>query len=80
MGGVRSSDLRGATSTDAATHQVELVLASNDALAAILRVLVGADIDIVACETGEVSLEEIYIRTLGPAAEPSPVAVAVTAP
>ncbi len=80
VGGMRSTDLRVATTTDGATHQVELVLASNDALAAILRVLVEADVDVLGCETGEVSLEEIYIRTLGPAAEPSPVAVAVTAP
>lgn len=79
VGGVRSSDLRGTAATDGATHQVEAVLASSDALAAILRTLVRADVDIVACETGDVSLEEIYIRTLGPTAEPAPAAVAVAA-
>jgi ABC-2 type transport system ATP-binding protein len=79
-GRVRSTDLRLAAPADGATHLVDLVLASSDALASILRELVGADIDVIACETGEVSLEEIYIRTLGPAAEPASVAVAVATP
>jgi ABC-2 type transport system ATP-binding protein len=79
-GGVRITDLRGTPATDGATHLVELVLATDDALPSILRGLVGADIDVIACETGEVSLEEIYIRTLGPAPEASPVSVAAATP
>jgi ABC-2 type transport system ATP-binding protein len=77
VGAVRLIDAGIAVAADGATHQVELTLASDATLPRLIRELVGADIDIVACETGEVSLEEIYIRTLGPSADPAPVAVAV---
>lgn len=82
VGGVRLTDLRPAAVaiTDGATHQVELLLATDDALAAVLRTLIGADVDVLACETGEVSLEEIYIRTLGPTSEAPARAVAVATP
>ncbi len=50
---------------DGATVVIRLNLTSIDALADLLRVLVGAGVAILACETGELSLEEIYIRTLG---------------
>ncbi len=58
---------------------VQLRLVAEDALPTVLRRLVRADVDVLACETGELSLEEIYIQTLGqaPAAAPVRVPVAV---
>jgi ABC-2 type transport system ATP-binding protein len=64
---------------DGATVAVHLTMSSAGALAEILRVLVRADVAVLACETSEPSLEEIYVRTLGgtPDAAPSVVAVPV---
>ncbi len=43
---------------------VRLTLAENDALAGVLRALITAGADVLACETRELSLEEIYVHTL----------------
>ncbi len=51
---------------------VELTLAADDALAAILRALVTSGADVVGCETHDLSLEEIYVHTLAPGAAPTP--------
>ena len=65
-----------APTSDGATVAVHLTMTSGDALAEILRVLVRAEVSVLACETSELSLEEIYIQTLGgPSPAPSTVAV-----
>ena len=64
---------------DGATLTVRLTLGAGDALAEVLRRLVRADVDVLACETGELSLEEIYIQTLGPVPAPNHGAVPVVA-
>ena len=64
---------------DGATTVVRLNLTSPDALAGLLRALVGAGVAILACETGELSLEEIYIRTLGTPASAAPAGIPVPA-
>ena len=64
---------------DGATLAVRLTLAASDALAEVLRRLVRADVDVLVCETGELSLEEIYIRTLGPVPAPNASAVPAVA-
>ena len=64
---------------DGATVAVHLTMTSGDALAEILRVLVRADAAVLGCETSELSLEEIYIQTLGGESRPAPTAVAVPA-
>ena len=62
---------------DGATVAVRCTLTTPGALPDLLRALVGAGVAVTACETGELSLEEIYIRTLGtpvvPAASTVPV-------
>lgn len=64
---------------DGATTLVRLTLTSTDALAVILRTLVGAGVDVLDCRTSELSLEEIYLQTLGSPAGPAPQAIAVPA-
>jgi ABC-2 type transport system ATP-binding protein len=64
---------------DGATLAVRLTLGVGDALAEVLRRLVRADVDVLACETGELSLEEIYIQTLGPVPAPNASAVPAVA-
>jgi ABC-2 type transport system ATP-binding protein len=64
---------------DGATVAVHLTMTSRDALPEILRVLVRADAAVLGCETSELSLEEIYIQTLGGADRPVPTAVPVPA-
>lgn len=59
-------------SHDGATVVVRMTLTAGDALAEVMRRLVRADADVLACETGELSLEEIYVRTLGSTAAPAP--------
>jgi ABC-2 type transport system ATP-binding protein len=61
---------------DGATVAVHLTMTTPDALPQILRALVGADVAVLGCATSELSLEEIYIQTLGgPSPAPSTVAV-----
>ena len=54
---------------------IRLTLASDDALAGVLRALVLAGADVRGCETRELSLEEIYVHTLTPGAATTPVLV-----
>jgi ABC-2 type transport system ATP-binding protein len=58
--------------------QVRLTMTTEDALPEVLRRLVTAGVAVLDCATSELSLEEIYLKTLGPqpAAEAAPVAVA----
>lgn len=63
---------------DGATAIVRLNLVTDDAMPELMRALVGAGVAVLGCETSELSLEEIYIHTLGTptAAAHSTVAVA----
>ncbi len=61
-----------------ATVAIRLTMTSRDALPAILRTLVEAGVAVLGCETSELSLEEIYIQTLGGPA--SPVAAVIPEP
>jgi ABC-2 type transport system ATP-binding protein len=68
-----------ADAQDGATAVVRLNLVTDDALPELMRALVSAGVAILACETSELSLEEIYIRTLGSQATTAPSAIAVPA-
>lgn len=65
---------------DGATVAARLTLTSSEALPELLRTLVGASAAVVACQTGELSLEEIYIRTLGAPVRPASVGLPVPVP
>jgi ABC-2 type transport system ATP-binding protein len=64
---------------DGATTALHLTMTSRDALPEILRTLVEAGVGVVDCRTSELSLEEIYIQTLGGTSRPLPSAVPVHA-
>jgi ABC-2 type transport system ATP-binding protein len=68
-----------APTADGATVAVHLTMTSPEALPQILRALVGADVAVLGCETSELSLEEIYIQTLGGSSRPVRAAVPVPA-
>jgi ABC-2 type transport system ATP-binding protein len=67
------------SSPDGATSLVKLTLTAADALPTLMRALVGAGVDVLDCRTSELSLEEIYLQTLGAPAGPAPQAIAVPA-
>lgn len=76
--GTRRDALDGPT-TDGATVAIHLTMTSRDALPDILRALVGSGVAVLGCETAELSLEEIYIQTLGGPDRPVPIAIPVPA-
>jgi ABC-2 type transport system ATP-binding protein len=78
VAGLRSSNIDAATG-DGATVAIHLTMTSRDALPDILRALVEANVAVLGCETSELSLEEIYIQTLGGPARAVPAAVPVVA-
>ena len=62
-----------AVAREEGTHAMRLTLREEGAvLAALLREIVEGGADIYSCQTREVSLEEIYVQTLGEAA-PAPI-------
>ena len=73
------SDSLEAVAAGGATVAIHLTLTSRDALSEILRTLVAAGVSVLGCETSELSLEEIYIQTLGGSANPVAAAVPVPA-
>jgi ABC-2 type transport system ATP-binding protein len=70
-----TAELLGPDSPDGATTVVRLDLRTPDALPAVLRDLVDGGVSVLACETGELSLEAIYLHTLGGSAGPLPTSV-----
>jgi ABC-2 type transport system ATP-binding protein len=68
-----------APTIDGATVAVHLTMTMADALPTILKTLVEADVAVLACETSELSLEEIYMKTLGGSNRPVSAAVPVHA-
>ncbi|MGZ8527552.1 MAG: hypothetical protein ACXWWR_02060, partial [Candidatus Limnocylindrales bacterium] len=54
---------------------VRLTLANEEAMAGVLRILVTAGADVLGCETRDLSLEEIYVRTLAPGSTAAPALV-----
>jgi hypothetical protein len=64
---------------DGATHVVRLNLVADDAMPELMRSLIGAGVAVLACETSELSLEEIYIHTLGSPAPAARNTIAVAA-
>lgn len=55
---------------------LRLTLARDEAVAAVLRTLVAGRAEIIGCETRELSLEEIYVRTLAASGAPASVQAA----
>ncbi len=68
----------GSSATDGAAALIRLTMTDGDALPTILRALVLADIPVLGCETSELSLEEIYIQTLGRTERPLAATVPAT--
>lgn len=58
---------------------VRLTMTTEDTLPEVLRRLVGAGVAILDCTTSELSLEDIYLQTLGARSTPGPVSVPVAA-
>ena len=67
-------------SPDGATLAIHLTMTSRDALPDILRTLITAGVAVLGCVTRELSLEEIYIQTLGGSGRPVAATVPVPAP
>jgi ABC-2 type transport system ATP-binding protein len=65
---------------DGATLNAGLTMTSRAALPEILRRLIVDDVAVLDCTTSELSLEEIYIRTLGGSAAPNPTTIPVPTP
>jgi ABC-2 type transport system ATP-binding protein len=64
---------------DGATTIVRTNLVTDDAMPELMRALVASGAAVLGCETSELSLEEIYIRTLGTATSAAPSTIAVAA-
>ncbi len=64
---------------DAPTIVARLTMTSDETLPEILRRLVGAGVDVLDCVTSDLSLEEIYLQTLGAHAPRAPLAIPVPA-
>lgn len=64
---------------DRAAVVIRVQLGGSQVLDRLLKIIVEAGVAVIACETGELSLEEIYVRTLGTPSVAQPSGIPVPA-